>query len=133
MTLYNKSSGYLEAGGSFCTIENPFLKSLVINWWPKFLGGPGGTFKGVNNSPSGANAKIASEWFEKGWIKEVPIDSTFGMEEALKVLCLSPFYVSRNYFRADNMHVRLLRGKPLEEQVARSLSRSKNEPTIAVI
>jgi hypothetical protein len=98
MTLYDRSAGYLEVGGVFCTIENPFLKSLIPNWWPRFLGGTGWDYKGVMNDPSGANAGIASKWVEKGWIKEIPVDSTFSMEEALKVLPLPFIHSNMNYF-----------------------------------
>lgn len=89
MDLYYKSSPYLKTGGPFCCIEAPMLKSLTVGLWPKFLRGAGGIFKGVMNDPSGANGKIVAEWFEKGWIKEVPVDSVFNMEEVLQVL--SPF------------------------------------------
>lgn len=85
MALYHKSPGYLKADGAFLCIESPLLKSLNISIWPAIFGGTPRTFKGVMNDPSGRLGRIVVEWFEKGWIKEIPVDSVFKMDQAINV------------------------------------------------
>ncbi|KAI1467187.1 uncharacterized protein F4812DRAFT_431561 [Daldinia caldariorum] len=34
--------------------------------------------------PSGASAKDIVNWFEKGWVNEVPVDSSYEMDNALQ-------------------------------------------------
>lgn len=85
MSLYYKSPGYLKKDGAFLCIESPLLKSLKISCWPVMLGGTARTFKGIMNDPSGRLGKVVVEWFEKGWIKEIPVDSVFNMDEVIQV------------------------------------------------
>lgn len=85
MVLYYNSPGYLKVDGVFLCIENPILKQIKANYWPTILGGTARIFKGVMNSPSRILGKVVVEWFEKGWIKEIPIDSVFEMDDAVQV------------------------------------------------
>lgn len=49
------------------------------------LGGTPRARINIFSYPSGDSAKDAAAWIEKGWIKEVPVDSTFEMDDALQV------------------------------------------------
>ncbi|KAI1661750.1 GroES-like protein [Daldinia decipiens] len=83
--LYNHSPKYLKPDGKYLDIEGGPLGFLKLNnWWPVILGGTPRTRINIMSNPSGDSAKDAAAWIEKGWIKEVPIDSTFEMEDALQ-------------------------------------------------
>lgn len=49
------------------------------------LGGTPRTRIDIFSKPSGFSARGVLNFFEKGWIKEVPVDSTFEMGDAVKV------------------------------------------------
>lgn len=83
--LYKKSTPYLKTDGRYLTIAGglvPWIKSKIT---PIMLGGTPRYYARVMNKPSGKAASEVASWFEKGWIKEVPIDSIYPMEEALEV------------------------------------------------
>lgn len=85
MTLYHRSPGYLKPEGKFLEIEaGPMAIFGLTSWWPVILGGTPRAFENVFSAPSGASAREAASWVEKGWIKEVPVDSTFEMDQALQ-------------------------------------------------
>lgn len=89
MTLYHRSPGYLKPEGKFLEIEaGPMAIFGLTSWWPVILGGTPRAFENVFSAPSGASAREAASWVEKGWIKEVPVDSTFEMDQALQVSLL---------------------------------------------
>ncbi|EXJ77778.1 hypothetical protein A1O3_10007 [Capronia epimyces CBS 606.96] len=84
LELYYNSPGYLKPQGKCLSIEGSFLRELKFNYWPAMLGGTGRTYKSVMNNPSGTLAKTVAGWFEKGWIKEIPVDSVFSMDDAIQ-------------------------------------------------
>ncbi|KAF7563243.1 hypothetical protein G7046_g849 [Stylonectria norvegica] len=84
--LYKESTEYLKPGKGFYTIGSDPLIGLKYKILPFMMGGGPRPFHAVMNSPSGRGAKEAAEWFNKGLVKEVPIDSTFEMGEADKAL-----------------------------------------------
>lgn len=57
---------------------------------PVMLGGTKRTYLHVMNAPSGTGAKEVAGWVDKGWIKEVTIDSTFNMDNAIEASLLFP-------------------------------------------
>ena len=89
MPLLHKSSAYLKPTGKCISIEGSFLQELKSNYLPVMLGGSKRTYKSIMTYPSGDLAKTVAGWFDKGWIKEVPVDSIFSMDEALQVGNLS--------------------------------------------
>lgn len=88
-TLYQSSPGYLKPDGRYLSIEaGPFGVLKLCRWWPVMFGGTPRAFINVMSYPSGSSAKEVVSWFEKGWIKEIPIDSTFDMGDAIQVSSL---------------------------------------------
>ncbi|KAI0142882.1 zinc alcohol dehydrogenase [Xylariaceae sp. FL1272] len=86
-TLYWRSPGYLKEHGTFISIERgPFgiFAQTLFNHWPRLLGGIPRKYVNVFSRPSGSSAQQVVELFEKGWIREVPVDSMFEMADALK-------------------------------------------------
>lgn len=85
-TLYHRSPGYLKPDGRYISIESgPFGYFKLSNWWPVMLGGTPRTRIDIFSKPSGFSARGVLNFFKKGWIKEVPVDSTFEMGDAVKV------------------------------------------------
>lgn len=84
-TLFQKSPGYLKPKGKLLSIAGTGLMLSFKSKLPVMLGGTPRAFSHVNNSPSGAGAKEVAGWFTSGWIKEVPIDSRYNMDDVLKV------------------------------------------------
>lgn len=84
--LCHKSSGYLKPGGKYISIEGSFFLQLKSNYLPDILGGTPRPYKSIMTYPSGALAEVVAGWFEKKWIKEVPVDSVFSMDDALQVI-----------------------------------------------
>ncbi|KAI1358410.1 zinc alcohol dehydrogenase [Xylaria arbuscula] len=85
--LYYRSPGYLKVDGKYHNIaQGPlgFIAEFKFNYWPVILGGIPRTYSSVFSNPSGASAQEVVNWYEQGCIKEVPIDSVFEMEDALK-------------------------------------------------
>lgn len=91
--LYRNCPGYLKSGGKFFTIESGLLSTVKFMMHPTMLGGTPRKFVSCMNSPSGESAKVAATWVEKGWIKEIPIDSTYDMDNAVKVSLIFCFPV----------------------------------------
>ncbi|KFA46173.1 hypothetical protein S40293_03753 [Stachybotrys chartarum IBT 40293] len=86
-TLFHRSPKYLKVDGKFLSIEaGPFGFLKFINWQPVILGGTPRNFLSVFSSPSANSAREVATWFNKGWIKEVPVDSLFAMEDVLEAL-----------------------------------------------
>ena len=84
-TLFHRSQGFLKVDGKFLSIAaGPFGVFKFMNW-PPALGGISQKFISVFSAPSGDSAREVVGWFNKGWIREVPIDTIFAMEDALKV------------------------------------------------
>ncbi|KAH7136929.1 zinc alcohol dehydrogenase [Dactylonectria estremocensis] len=83
-TLFKKSPGYLKSKGKFLCIAGGPLSGITWKILPVMLGGTSRTYMQVMNSPSGSNAREVASWVEKGWIKEVAIDSTFDTGDAIK-------------------------------------------------
>ncbi|KAL7629440.1 zinc ion binding [Parahypoxylon ruwenzoriense] len=84
-TLYYRSPAYLKLDGRYLSIEAGFFGSFkLIKWWPVMLGGTPRAWVNVLSKPSGSSAKEVADWFEKGWIREIPVDSTFEMGDALQ-------------------------------------------------
>ena len=83
-TLFRQSPGYLKPTGKFLSISGGYGR-MIKSKIPVILGGTPRSFSLVMNSPSGALAKEVVGWVEKEWIKEVPIDSTYAMEDVLEV------------------------------------------------
>ncbi|KAI1807949.1 GroES-like protein [Daldinia bambusicola] len=83
--LYTCSPRYMKPEGKYLDIEaGPFGFFKVGNWWPVILGGTPRTRVPILGTSSGASAKDIADWFEKGWINEVPVDSTYDMGDALQ-------------------------------------------------
>ncbi|KAI8623267.1 zinc alcohol dehydrogenase [Xylariaceae sp. FL1651] len=86
-TLYYRSPEYLKVDGKYHSIERGpwgFITQFKFNHWPVMLGGIPRTYSSVFSNPAGSSAKEVVNWFEKGCIKEVPIDSIFEMDDTLK-------------------------------------------------
>ncbi|KAI0518058.1 zinc alcohol dehydrogenase [Xylaria bambusicola] len=86
-TLYYRSPGYLKIDGKYHSIVHGplgFIAEFKFNHWPVLLGGIPRTYSSVFSNPSGSSALEVVNWFEKGCIKEVPIDSVFEIDDALK-------------------------------------------------
>ena len=89
-TLYGASPAYLKTNGKFLSITGgrlPWIKSKVL---PSLLGGTPRSYLRIMNSPSGKGTSEVAEWLEKDWIKEVPIDTIFDMENVPEVSKTSP-------------------------------------------
>ncbi|KAK5626098.1 hypothetical protein RRF57_001813 [Xylaria bambusicola] len=86
-TLYYRSPGYLKLDGKYHSIVHGplgFIAEFKFNHWPVLLGGIPRTYSSVFSNPSGSSAREVVNCFERGCIKEVPIDSVFEMDDALK-------------------------------------------------
>ncbi|KAK8849045.1 NAD(P)-binding protein [Apiospora arundinis] len=86
--LYTRCLGYLKLEGRFLCITGgpsqgvyPFLMHQIR---PVFLGGTPRSYKILGMGPSGAGAREVADWAEKGYLKEVAIDSEFTMDEVPK-------------------------------------------------
>ncbi|KAF2966419.1 hypothetical protein GQX73_g7126 [Xylaria multiplex] len=89
--LYYRSPGYLKVDGKYHSIERGpfgFITQFKFNHWPILLGGIPRTYSSVFSNPAGSSAREVASWFERGYIKEVPIDAIFEMDGALKVAAL---------------------------------------------
>ncbi|KAI0473945.1 hypothetical protein GGR56DRAFT_558181 [Xylariaceae sp. FL0804] len=82
------------------------------------LGGTPRTFRGIFNNPSGKAAQDAASLFEKGWVKEVPLDSTFAMSDAIQVSGKLP--CSQHILSLLTRPSRLLKSKHRIELLERS-------------
>ncbi len=82
--LYNRCAAYLKPSGKFLCIKGPFHRP-IRSVLPTLLGGTPRSFYAVNNAPAGAGAREAGSWLERGWVKEVPIDSRYAMGEVVQV------------------------------------------------
>ncbi|KAI1419673.1 zinc alcohol dehydrogenase [Xylaria sp. FL1777] len=85
--LYYRSLGYLKTDGKYHSIERGpfgFITEFKFNHWPVLLGGIPRTYSSVFSNPAGSSAREVVSWFERGCIKEVPVDSVFQMEDAIK-------------------------------------------------
>ncbi|KAI0433755.1 zinc alcohol dehydrogenase [Xylaria sp. FL1042] len=85
--LYYCSPGYLKADGKYHSIERGpfgFIAQFKFNHWPVLLGGISRTYSSVFSNPSGSSAREVVNWFQQGCIKEVPVDSVFELEDAIK-------------------------------------------------
>jgi hypothetical protein len=120
--LYRRSVWYLKADGVYVDIAlGPFGKYQINNWWPVILGGTPRKMVAPLCIPSGNQAREVAEWVEKGWVKEIPIDSTFEMDSAVQVSwCIHRAYDDRDTETAR----RPLKRWNLDELWARSSSRS---------
>ncbi|KAI3335517.1 zinc alcohol dehydrogenase [Ustulina deusta] len=86
-TLYYRSPGYLKVDGKFHSIERGplgFITQFKFNHWPVLLGGIPRTYSSVFGNPAGSSAREVASWFDRGCIKEVPVDSVFEMNDAMK-------------------------------------------------
>ncbi|CAG9989451.1 unnamed protein product [Clonostachys byssicola] len=83
-TLFHRSPGYLKATGKFFSIEGGPMGGLTLKKLPVILGGTPRPFINVFSKPSTASMKMVVGWIEKGWIKELPVDSTFQMDDAIQ-------------------------------------------------
>ncbi|KAI0451298.1 zinc alcohol dehydrogenase [Xylaria acuta] len=75
-TLYYRSPGYLKADGKYYSIEKG-----PSGFIPQFTPRP---YSSVFSNPSGDSAREVVNLFEKGYVKEVPVDSVFEMDDVLK-------------------------------------------------
>ncbi|KAI1324687.1 zinc alcohol dehydrogenase [Xylariaceae sp. FL0255] len=85
--LYYRSPGYLKPEGKcICIARGPrgFVYSFVFNHWPLVFGGIPRKYMTIMSGPSGSSARQVVEMFEKGWIKEVPVDTVFPMSDAVE-------------------------------------------------
>lgn len=87
--LYERSVGFLKEGGRFVSIVGgksqgvvPFVRNKLR---PVVLGGTPRRYDLLAMMPSGEQAEVMKEWMEKGVVKEVPVDSEWAMEDAVKV------------------------------------------------
>ncbi|KAI8966888.1 GroES-like protein [Daldinia sp. FL1419] len=83
--LYTRSPKYLKTEGKYLDIEpGPFGYFKLGNWRPVILGGTPRTRVNIMSAPSGDSARDIAKWFEKGWVDEVPVDSTYEMDDAVR-------------------------------------------------
>ncbi|CAG9951542.1 unnamed protein product [Clonostachys rosea f. rosea IK726] len=83
-TLFHRSPGYLKGSGKFLSIEGGPWGGLTLKRLPVVLGGTPRPFVNVFSKPSTASMNMVVGWIEKGWIKELPVDSTFQMDDAIE-------------------------------------------------
>ncbi|KAI0132629.1 zinc alcohol dehydrogenase [Xylariales sp. AK1849] len=84
-TLYYRSAEYLKLDGRYLSIEaGPFGLFKLNNWWPAILGGTPRAYTNIFSKPSGSSGTEVVGYFDKGWIREVPVDSVFEMGDALQ-------------------------------------------------
>ncbi|KAI0973306.1 zinc alcohol dehydrogenase [Xylaria arbuscula] len=86
-TLYYRSPGYLKTDGKYHSIARGplgFITQFKFNHWPVILGGIPRTYSSVFSNPAGTSAREVVSWFEQGFIKEIPIESVFEIDDALK-------------------------------------------------
>lgn len=89
-TMYYRSPGYLKVDGKFHSIaQGPlgFLTEFKLNHWPVMLGGIPRSYSAVFSNPAGSSAQEVVEWFNKGCIKETPIDSIFDFKDVPQASC----------------------------------------------
>ncbi|KAI0867811.1 zinc alcohol dehydrogenase [Hypoxylon argillaceum] len=89
--LYCRSPGYLKADGKYHSIDKGplgFIKQFKFNHWPVLLGGIPRTYSSVFSNPAGSSAREVVNWYERGYIKGVPLDSVFEMDDAKKAFDL---------------------------------------------
>ncbi|KAH8660273.1 hypothetical protein BX600DRAFT_499479 [Xylariales sp. PMI_506] len=82
--LYRHSPAYLNPAGRFLTIAGNLLLSFKYPYLPVFLGGIPRSYTHVVSQGGGAAAREVANWFEKGLVKNTPIDSIFDMENAVQ-------------------------------------------------
>lgn len=87
--LFERSVGFLKEGGRFVSIVGgrsqgvvPFVRNKLR---PVVLGGTPRRYDLLAMMPSGEQAEVMKGWMEKGVVKEVPVDSEWAMEDAVKV------------------------------------------------
>ena len=87
--IYTNSPKYLRKGGKFLSIVGGQSQGIVpfvmYKMRPVILGGTPREFQLLALWPSGLFARQVVEWVNEGAIKEVPIDSEYSMEDAVKV------------------------------------------------
>ncbi|KAI8955375.1 zinc alcohol dehydrogenase [Xylaria longipes] len=91
-TLYYRSPGYLKVDGKYHSIERGplgFISQFKFNHWPVLLGGIPRIYSSVFSNPTGSSAREVVNLFEKGYIKEVPVDSVFEIDDVLKAFEMS--------------------------------------------
>lgn len=88
-TLFAASPDYLKTDGRFLSIVGgwsqgvvPYLRNNVL---PTALGGARRSFKILGLAPSGVYVDVVKKWVQDGWVKEMPVDSEWPMEEAVEV------------------------------------------------
>lgn len=83
--LYRQSPAYLKPAGRFLTIAGSPLLSFKYPFLPVSLGGIPRSYTHVMGKTGGAAAQEVVDWFKKGLISNVPIDSIVEMDEAVQV------------------------------------------------
>ncbi|KAI3321291.1 GroES-like protein [Xylariaceae sp. AK1471] len=86
-TLYYRSPDYLKVDGKFHSIARGplgFITEFKFNHWPVMLGGVPRVFSAVFSNPAGSSAQEVVNWFNKGCIKEIPVDSVFKLDDVLQ-------------------------------------------------
>ncbi len=123
--LFSDSPKYLQPAGQLISIVGgrtggvvPFVRNKLV---PRFLGGTPRTYKLLALGPSGEYAREVAGWIGKGYIRDVPIDSEYAMEDVVKVAPLFPFLRSLPPCLHSKLteSVRLMRGSCPRGQRAR--------------
>ncbi|VUC24946.1 unnamed protein product [Clonostachys rosea] len=83
-TLFHRSPGYLKVNGKFLSIEGGPLGHLTLKRLPAILGGTPRGFVNVFSKPTPVSVNMVIGWIERGWMKELPVDSTFQMDDAIQ-------------------------------------------------
>lgn len=91
--LYERSVCFLKEEGRFMSIVGgrsqgvvPFVRNKLR---PVVLGGTPRRYDLLAMMPSGEQAEVMKGWMETGVVKEVPVDSEWPMEDAVKVSLFS--------------------------------------------
>lgn len=97
-TLYEHSPPFLKPGGKFiCLSGGKWMGIPAVlknNVWPKFLwGSTPRTYRLLGLAPNGEYMREVVRLVEEGVIKKVPIDSEYGMEQAVEVSYLRVLFV----------------------------------------
>jgi hypothetical protein len=88
-TLYYRCPAYLRADGKFHSIVHgpfSFIAEFKYNHWPVMFGGVPRMYSAIFSNPAGSSAQEVVSRFEKGYVEEVPVDSVFEFDDALKVI-----------------------------------------------
>jgi NADPH:quinone reductase-like Zn-dependent oxidoreductase len=114
-TLFHRSLKYVKVDGKLFSMETgPFGLLKFTNWHTVILVGTPRNSVSVFSSPTANSEREVAAWFNKCWIKEVPVDSLFAMEDVLEIKAeIIPMkHIAHHYNKAfENLATQRTAGK----------------------